>query len=128
MEVLSSHIILYQTHTEFRFFVSCRKRNIIIGLHCETKYFSRSGLTCWKRTFSNHLLTWNIIQAKYAEKNFISISSHIEWDMIVGAVFLSILNRMESHSVQNRKGNCHHDHIPFNLKVNRNIAFPMHRA
>ena len=25
--------------------------------------------------------------------------------------------------VQNRKENCHHDHIPFNVKGNRNIVF-----
>ena len=31
-------------------------------------------------------------------------------------VFLSILNQMEIHLVQNRKENCHHDHIPFNVK------------
>ena len=38
-------------------------------------------------------------------KNFISISFHIEWDMIVMTVFLPILNQMEFHSVQNRKEN-----------------------
>ena len=36
--------------------------------------------------------------------------------MIVVTVFLSILNQMEIQLVQNRKENCHHDHIPFNLK------------
>ena len=43
--------------------------------------------------------------------------------MIMVMVFLSILNRMEFHSVQNRKENCHNDHIPFNVKGNRNIVF-----
>ena len=38
-------------------------------------------------------------------------------------VFLSILNQMEFHLVQNRKENCPHDHIPFNLKGNGNIVF-----
>ena len=33
-------------------------------------------------------------------KNFISISFHIEWDMIVVTVFFSILNQMEFHLVQ----------------------------
>ena len=37
--------------------------------------------------------------------------------------FLLILNQMEFHLVQNR--NCHHDHIPFNLKRNGNIVFPV---
>ena len=49
-------------------------------------------------------------------ENYIFISFHVEWDMIVVTVFLSILNQMEFHSVQNRKENCHHDHIKFNLK------------
>ena len=33
-------------------------------------------------------------------ENYISISFHIEWDMIVVTVFLSILNQMEFHLVQ----------------------------
>ena len=56
-------------------------------------------------------------------KNYISISFQIDWDMIVVTVFLSILNQMEIHLVQNRKENCHHDHIPFNVKGNGNIVF-----
>ena len=55
-------------------------------------------------------------------ENFISISLHIEWNMIVVTVFLSILNRMEIHLVQNRKENCHCDHIPFNVKGKGNIV------
>ena len=43
--------------------------------------------------------------------------------MIVVTVFLSILNQMEFHLVQNHKENCHHDHIPLNVKGNRNIVF-----
>ena len=38
-------------------------------------------------------------------------------------VFLSNLNEMDFHLVQNRKENCHHDHIPFNVKGNGNIVF-----
>ena len=56
-------------------------------------------------------------------ENDISISFHIEWDMIVVTVFLSILNQMEIYLVQSRKGNCHHNHIPFNVKGNENIIF-----
>ena len=41
--------------------------------------------------------------------------------MIVETVFLSILKQMEFHLVQNWKENCHHDHIPFNLKGNGNL-------
>ena len=53
-------------------------------------------------------------------ENYISISFHIEWDMIVMTVFLSILNQMKYHLVKNQKENCHHDHIPFNVKANAN--------
>ena len=59
-------------------------------------------------------------------KNYTSISVHIEWDMIVVTVILSILNRMEFHSVQNRKDNCHHDHIPFNVNGNGSIVFSVY--
>ena len=31
---------------------------------------------------------------------------------------ISILYQMELHLIQNRKENCHHDHIPFNVKGN----------
>ena len=47
--------------------------------------------------------------------------------MIVVTVLLSILNKMEIHLVQNRKENCHHDHIPFNLKGNRIEVFECRR-
>ena len=43
--------------------------------------------------------------------------------MIVGTVFLSILNQMHFHLVQNRKENCHYDHILFNMKGIGNIVF-----
>ena len=32
----------------------------------------------------------------------------------------------EIHLVQNRKENCHHDHIPFNMKENGNIVFSVY--
>ena len=62
---------------------------------------------CWK--FKLH---FQQTESHYAEKTGISISFQIEWDMIVVTVFLSILNQMDFHLVQNRKENCHHDHIP----------------
>ena len=43
-------------------------------------------------------------------------------------VFFLILNQMEFHLVQNRKGNCHLDHIPFTLKGNGNIVFLVHHT
>ena len=43
--------------------------------------------------------------------------------MIMVTVLLSILNQMEFHLVQNRKENCHYDHIPFNVKGNGRIVF-----
>ena len=33
------------------------------------------------------------------------------------------LNQMEFHLVQNRKENCHHDHIPLNVKGNGILVF-----
>ena len=35
---------------------------------------------------------------------------------------ISILNQIEFHLIQNWKENCHHDHIPFNVKGNGNIV------
>ena len=60
-------------------------------------------------------------------ENYISICFQIEWDMIMVTVFLSISNQMKFHLVKNWKQNCHHDHIPFNLKGNRNIVFSVQR-
>ena len=67
------------------------------------------------------LLTYVIHPSHW--ENYISSSFPIEWDMIVVTVFLSILNQMEFHLVQNRKENCYHDHIPFDLKGNGHIVF-----
>ena len=33
------------------------------------------------------------------------------------------LNQMEFHLVQNRKENCHHDYIPFNVKGTGSLVF-----
>ena len=38
------------------------------------------------------------------------------------------LNHIEFHLVQNRKENCHYDHILFNLKGNGNIIFSVYAA
>ena len=68
----------------------------------------------------------NFIRAhweNYISLYILSYPFHIEWDMIVVTVLLSILTQMKFHSVQNRKENCHHDHIPFNVKGNENIVF-----
>ena len=48
--------------------------------------------------------------------------------MVVVTVFLPILNQIEVNLVQNRKENCHHDHIPFNVKGNGNIVFSAHHT
>ena len=48
--------------------------------------------------------------------------------MIVVTVFLSILNQMELHLVQNRKKNCHHDRIPFDIKGNAILVFSVQRV
>ena len=59
-------------------------------------------------------------------ENYISISFHIEKDMIVVTVFYSILNQMEFYLVQNGMETCHHDHILFNVKGNGNIVFSVY--
>ena len=39
-------------------------------------------------------------------QNYISFSFHIEWNVIVATVFLSILNQNKFHLVKNRQENC----------------------
>ena len=48
--------------------------------------------------------------------------------MIVVTVFLPILNQMEIHLVQNRKDNCHYDHIPFSVKGKENLVFSVYEV
>ena len=59
-----------------------------------------------------------LIQFHYTEKTIFSFPFKLN-----GTVLLLILNQIEFHLVQNRKENCHHDHIPFNVKGNGNIVF-----
>ena len=42
-----------------------------------------------------------------------------------GGNFLFFNEPNEIHLVQNRKENCHHDHIPFDVKGNGNIVFSL---
>ena len=53
----------------------------------------------------------------------IYISFQIEWNMIVVADFLWILNQIEFQLVQDRKTNCHYYNILFNLKGNGNFVY-----
>ena len=46
--------------------------------------------------------------------------------MIAVTVFISILNQMEFHLVKDRMENCHHDHIPFNVKGIGDIVFSVY--
>ena len=43
--------------------------------------------------------------------------------MIVVTVFPLTMNRMKFRLTHNQKQNCHYDHIPFNLKIIRNLYF-----
>ena len=56
------------------------------------------------KTDTNQCLMEGCNQRKHFSKihweNYISFSFHIEWDMIVETVFLSILNQMELHLLQ----------------------------
>ena len=75
-------------------------------------FSGRVLIPAWRRKFLGRLCACS----RYHWENYISF--YIKWDMIVMTVFLSILNQIEFHSVQNRKENRHHDYIPFNVKGN----------
>ena len=88
---------------------------------------------CWRKIYQSNnafpsLLKWNMLLNLWLLHwgNYISNSFHISWDMTVVTVFLSILNQMDFHLVQNWKENCHHGHIPFNVKGIGNIVFSVH--
>ena len=78
----------------------------------------RRKFPCIKRFLLDYPAQW---------ENYIPNSFQIEWDMMVVTVFLSILNQIEFHLNQNRKENCHYDHIPYNLKGNGNIVFSVYQ-
>ena len=80
-------------------------------------FFAQRSDTYKKEQAISDLLHW---------ENYVSNSFQIEWDMIVVTVFLSILNQMEFHLVQNRTENCHHDDIPFIVKGNGTIVFSVY--
>ena len=77
-----------------------------------------------KMRFISDIWCFHLISPHW--EKYVFISFHIEWDMIVVTVFLSILNWMEFHLGQNWKENCHHDHIPFNVQGNGNIVFSVY--
>ena len=72
-------------------------------------------------------LTWILtLLTKYVRdddwlhwENYISISFHSEWDMIVVTVFEPNKNNIWFK-------NCHRDHIPFTVKGNGNIVFSVY--
>ena len=87
-------------------------------------------MECFLRVCPCWLITFFLIIFLHKDvhwENFISISFHIEWDMIVVTVFLSILHQMEIHLVQNRKEYCNPDHIPFNFKGNEILVFSVYK-
>ena len=67
----------------------------------------------------------NLVPAwkSYTEKTSIPFPFIFNGELIVVTVFLSILNQMELHLVQNRKENCHHDHFRLNMKGNGILVF-----
>ena len=85
---------------------------------------------CW--VLGDVAMTWHLANQAWRAflhwENYTSNSFHIEWDMIVVTAFLSILNQREFHLVQNRKENCHHDHIPFNVKGIGSIVFSVQNS
>ena len=80
------------------------------------KYIRQWGLCNDLPSWNTYLYSHHSLDIHLLWENYIFFSFQIEWDMIVVTVFLSILSQMEFHLVQKRKENCHHDHIPFNMK------------
>ena len=113
---------------------ACRKWQILLRKLRKKKQFeilSRHGRTFFFPvqlidTFFPPRNDWYSEAFSTHRENYVSISFHVEWDMIVVTVFLSILNQMEFLLYQNRKKNCHHDHIPFNLKGNEILIFSVY--
>ena len=91
---------------------------------CATEYLQRTSNT--PSNWVAHRIHPNAESLHW--EDYTSNSFHIEWDMIMVTVFLSILNQMEFHLVQNWKENCHHNHIPFNVKGNEIIGFSVYIA
>ena len=86
-----------------------------------------SGSLAWAPIMPRHS-GCNVISSGHRE-NYRSISFQIEWDMIVVTVFLSILNTNGiPFGSENRTENCHHDHIPFNLRGNGNSSLSVGTA
>ena len=52
-----------------------------------------------------------------ASRKYSLLPFQIELNMIAVTIFLTILNKMKFHLVQNQKENCHPDHISLNLKA-----------
>jgi len=75
----------------------CKSRNVCSTMNICIYLALDASSQASQFTEGNFILHW---------ENYISISFHIEWDMIVVTVFLSILNPMEFHLV----------HIPFGSK------------
>ena len=72
-------------------------------------------------------LTDSYIYQSALIKLYIHFLSHwMEYDRGDSFPF-NFLNQMEFHLVQNRKENCHHDHIPFNVKGNGYIVLSVYR-
>ena len=63
----------------------------------------------------------------HSEKQ-VSNSFQIEGKMVMMTVLLLNMNPMEFNLVHNQNENCHHDHIPFNLKGIRNIFLWVQRV
>ena len=86
------------------------------------------GRTEGSRLPINTAWPWHTPRLQTQRENYTNNSFHIQWDVIVVTIFLPILNQMEFHLVQNRKENCHHDHIPLNVKGIVCVVFSVHAA
>ena len=97
-------------------------KNKLLWNPCK-RFISLSVLCCPELVPNAILWPANLTHACVHSEDQLFVCFRTEWIRIVVTVCLSILVQMEFHSVQNRKGNCHHDHIPFNMKGNGILAF-----
>ena len=65
---------------------------------------------------------WVLMHAfRKLDLNF--LSNWMGYDRVLTVFLLIFWTKWNSILVQNQKENCHHDHIPFNVKGNGNIVF-----
>ena len=91
--------------------------------HCVTNAFHNADL---RGVIQPDKKVKHIRTCIYTEKTIFPFPFTLNGIWSWGQFSFLILNQMEFHLAQNRKENCHHDHIPSNLKGNGNIVFSVY--